>query len=350
VTHRDELPAWRDLFQFNWDAFNVSTGVRFSVGIVIGWILTWWIDGDYFITALAALLAWLTDAPGTTRNRALGIAAFGILGIPIAWIAAAIDTSEFWWVGAMFVISFVFTMPMALGVRPYMVGWSAILWFLYAPLFTSADETSTVIGTFLLGVGIVLAMTLVAPLIDRLRRKQRLPAPPEAGPQTDLGYAVGYSLTLAVVMATAILIGLQWLEVDPTWVGNGAFFVLGPSTNQTWIKGLERAVATIGGLAVGFLLIQFVDSTLGLIVLGTIVTFTCAATMNVSYTLFVGSFTAFMAFGWALKGFDTSYYNTVERLFAEALAIILALSATWALGKWAHHRQVEYFVEPVLAD
>ena len=338
------------MFQFNWDAFNVSAGVRFSVGVVIGWILTWWIDGDYFITALAALLAWLTDAPGTVRNRALGIATFGIIGIPIAWIAAAIDTSELWWVVAMFAISFVFTMPMALGVRPYMVGWSVILWFLYAPLFTSTDETSTVIGTFLLGVGIVLAMTLAAPLIDRIRGKVRLPAPSEAGPQADLGYVVGYAFTVAFVMASAIFIGLQWLQVDPTWVGNGAFFVMGPSTRQTWIKGVERAIATIGGLAVGFLLIQFVDSTLGLVVLGAVVTFMCAATMNVSYTLFVGSFTAFMAFGWALKGFDTAYYNTVERLFAEALAIILALAATWALGKWAQHRQVEHFIEPALAD
>ena len=346
---RDTLPRSSDLFQFNWAAFNVSAGVRFSLGIVIGWVLTWWIDGDYFITSLAALLAWLTDAPGTTRNRSIGIAAFGTIGIPIVWIAAAIDTSEFWWVTAMFTIAFVFTMPMALGVRPYMVGWSVILWFLYAPLFTSTDDSPTVIGTFLLGVGIVLAMTLLAPAIDRLRGIQRPPAPPEAGPQTDLPYTVGYSLTVAVVMATAILLGLQWLEVDPTWVGNGAFFVLGPSTNQTWIKGLERAAATIGGLALGFLLVQFVDSTLGLVVLGTLVTFTCAATMNVNYSLFVGSFTAFMAFGWALKGFDTSYFNTVERLFAESLAIILALAATWALGRWARHRDVEHFVEPALA-
>ena len=49
---RDTLPRWDDLFRFDWDNFNVSAGVRFSLGIVIGWILTWWIDGDYFIQAL----------------------------------------------------------------------------------------------------------------------------------------------------------------------------------------------------------------------------------------------------------------------------------------------------------
>ena len=80
------------------------------------------------------------------------------------------------------------------------------------------------IGTFLLGVGIVLAMVVLAPLLDRIRGKQRPPAKPEAGPKPTSPTPSGTQLTVAVVMGTAIL-GLRWLEVDPTWVGTGAFFV-----------------------------------------------------------------------------------------------------------------------------
>lgn len=64
--------------------------------------------------------------------------AFGIARVATLWLAAAVSASVFWFTIAMFVVAFVFTLPMALSQRGYMVGWVSLLWF-----FSIAPMTSS---------------------------------------------------------------------------------------------------------------------------------------------------------------------------------------------------------------
>ena len=45
---------------------------------------------DLLVVFIGAFLAWLTDLPGPTRNRLGGMAAFGIAGAALIWLAAGV--------------------------------------------------------------------------------------------------------------------------------------------------------------------------------------------------------------------------------------------------------------------
>ena len=110
-------------FQFNWAAFNVIAGIKFAVGVLVMVLLTTFTDFDFLIILIASFLAWLTDVPATTKNRVMGMVVFGVAGTATLWLAATVLSSLFWFTTAMFVVAFVFTLPMALSQRGYMVGW-----------------------------------------------------------------------------------------------------------------------------------------------------------------------------------------------------------------------------------
>ncbi|MGI9585332.1 MAG: FUSC family protein [Acidimicrobiia bacterium] len=245
----------------------------------------------------------------------------------------------------MFVVAFVATMAMRFGVRAYMVGWTAILWYIYAFLFTGGLETSEIAGSLLLGYGVVVGLHLIGAVVERLRSGQYATGPPETMFDEDPKYIAGYSLTVATVLAVAIWLGLQWLTVDPTWVANGAFFVLGPSTHQSWVKGLERGVATVVGLAAGWALIGFIDTELTLFAVLILLGGFSIAAAPVNYSLFPGTIAAVLVVIWGLGGSEALDFSSFERILAEGLAIALAMAATWFLGWWARTRNVDEYVE-----
>jgi hypothetical protein len=116
-------------FQFNWSAFNVVAGIKFALVTLVMMLLTQFTDFDFLIILIAALLAWFTDVPGSTKNRVSGMIVFAVAGIAMIWLAEAVYDDALLFTATMFVVAFVFTLPMALSQRGYMVGWSTILLF-----------------------------------------------------------------------------------------------------------------------------------------------------------------------------------------------------------------------------
>jgi hypothetical protein len=337
------------LFQINWAEFNVIAGIKFALVTLVMMLLTQFTDFDFLIILIAALLAWLTDVPGSTKTRISGMIAFAVAGIAMIWLAAAVYEDVLLFTTTMFVVAFVFTLPMAMSQRAYMVGWSAILLFFSIAPMTINGELASFSWDILIGVAAVVLVTLFWPAGIGPYGQSKTADAKDAGGVEDHTFVVVYSITVAIVLAVAIFIGLQVLTVGAVWIANGAFFVLGPSTRQSWVHGIERAVVVVVGIVLGLLLVDFIDSTLVLTALWVVFAFLALAALNAGYALSIGSYTAGMTMTWAVQGLDVGQLNSGERILAEALAIGLAIVATAFLQWWANHRQVETHVEAELA-
>lgn len=201
----------------------------------------------------------------------------------------------------------------------------------------------------LIGVGIVVTITLLWPKGIGPYGQAQTPDSADGGGVDDRLFVIVYSLTVAIVLAIAIYIGLQLFTVGAIWIVNGAFFVLGPSTQQSWVKSIERAVVVVLGVIVGLLLAQFIDSVLVRTALLAIFAFFALAALNAGYAVSIFSYTAGMVMIWAVQGLETGFLNSNERILAEAFAIGLAIAATAFLQWWSNRRQVETFVEAEIA-
>lgn len=338
-------------FQFNWEALNWIAGIKYAIAALVAAVFTLFTDFDFIVILIGALLTRLTDIPGTIRNRITGMFVFGVAAVVMVWLGAVTFSSVFWFTIAIFAVTFVFTLAMAISSRGYMVGWVIIILFFSIAPMASSGEPSLIIVDLLIGVGLVIAITLLWPKGIGPWGSSGDAPPPESGGNEDQVYILVYALTVAVVMAIATIIGLNLLTVGAVWVANGAFFVLGPSTRQSWVQALGRAMGVIVGIVLAHLLIQFVDSMLVLMGLWTFFGFLALATLNASYPVMVGSYTAGMTISWALLGSDVGQINlsSNERIIAEAVAIVLAILATAFLQWWSKHRQVETFVEAEIA-
>ena len=338
-------------FKFNWEAFNWIAGIKFALAVLVALGITLFTDFDLITILIGALLAWLTDIPGTTRNRITGMLVFGVAAVAMVLLGTLTFSSVFWFTIAIFAVTFVFTLPMAISSRGYMVGWvTIILFFSIAPM-TSSGDPFFIIVDLLIGVGLVIAVTLLWPKGIGPWGSSGDAPPPESSGNEDHVYVLVYALTVSVVMAIATVIGLNVLTVGAVWVANGAFFVLGPSTRQSWVQALGRAMGVVVGTILAHLLLQFIGSPQVLMGLWTFFGFLALASLNAGYPVMVGSYTTGMTISWALLGSDVGQINlsSSERIMAEAVAIVLAILATAFLQWWSSHRQVETFAEAEIA-
>jgi len=344
----DQSLRWGGLFACDWAAFNAGAGVKYAIGIVIVFSLGHVIEFPTLVAGISALLAWLTDVPGRRRDRVLGLVAFAI-GAPILTVLSA-------WIGpdvmpqvvAISVVAFAGTLPMIKGQRPFMVGWSLIYWFLLAPLFHDASAgVSITIYSLLLGAGIVILLTLLPALVRRGDR--HIPTETVDGDAADEGpsfpFVIGYALAVSATMAVCLTIGILWIDSDPTLVANAAFMVIGLSSRQTWILGLERAIGAVLGIVVGFLIFTSVESDVAIYVLGVVLSFLCMSLMNVNSALFIFFFLIFISDSWFSQGIEQANTIANERIVAELIGVVMAGIAIAVLQRWSTRRQEQHHVQ-----
>ena len=340
----------RTLFRFDRDAFNTIAGAKFAVGVVVAIGLTTFTGLDLLIVLVSALLAWLTDMPGTLRHRVTGMAAFGAFGVGMIVLGATVIGDPLWFALAMFGVALVLTLPLAISGRGYQVGWATILFFFsIAPMTTTMATTELAID-HLIGVGIVMALTLLWPRGVGPFGRADAPDATEPDGIDDQVFVVVYALTVAVVMAFAIYVGASLLAVGSVWVANGAFFILGPSTRQSRVHGVERFLAVIAGGALGLLLVGLIDSTMVLTALWAGFGFIALASLNAGYFVMVWAYTSGMTMTWAVQGLRVGSLNLTERIIGEALAFMAAIAAVSFLQWWSDHREVATTVSATLAS
>lgn len=342
-------PRFGGLFRFDWGAFDTAAGLKYAIGILVVWWLTEAYGFISFVAGVSTLLAWLTDIPGQRRDRILGMVAYALLGVPLTLLGIQLATSPWLLIAATFIVAFVGTMPLARGSRLFMVGWVLIFWFLLVPLFEATEDPSQIVVSFLVGAAAVILLTLLGALVERWLGRGNVSVLPnnDTGEQPALSFVVGYSFTVALTLAVTLFIGWRLLESDPTLVAQGAFFVIGPNSRQTWINGIERAIAVVLGIVVGLWAFQFVaEGTVAYVLIVALISFLTLALMNVNYGAFMFFFVVFMAFWWAESGLDKAYFLAGERIAAELLAIVIAGLAVFSLQWWSKRQQEKHHVRP----
>ena len=326
--------------RFNWQAFDAAAGTKYVVGVVTIYILGGWLSFPWFTAGICALLAWLTDVPGKRVNRVLGMVAFGVASSLLTLLYHALGGDLVLQIIAVFVVTFAGTLLMLRGARAYMVGWSCIYWFLLVPLFSDlpTGPMPTVLSINA-GVAVVVTLTLLGGLFGKsIDESPVADAPQDTG--LDIGFVTGFSITLAIAMAVGLWIGGRFFETDPTLVAGAAFMVVGMSSRQTWIAGIERATGAILGIIVGFYLFQFVSDEFVLFALGVVLSFLCMALMNVNPAAFVFFFLIYISHGWVSQGLERASLIANERILAELVGVVLAGLAVSGLVWWAGKRQI----------
>lgn len=332
-------------FQFNWGAFNWIAGIKFAILAFVAVALTVFTDLDMVVVLIGAFFAWLTDIPGTTRNRVGGMIIFGLVGALVIWLAS-LPSVAFWFSVAMFAVAFVFSLPMTISTRGYMIGWVTILLFIQIAPMTGSKDLPLIIADLFIGIGLVIVLTLLDPKGMGPWGSSGDNPPAESGGNNDYIFVLVYSLTFAMALGIAAFIGVNLLTVGAFWVANSAFFVMGPSTKQSLKPAIQRAIVVVLGMTVGHLVVAIIGGpTLLLWVIWVVFLFFTMATLNVSMPLAIGLYTALMMMDWVLLGFDVQELNfqSTERLIAEAIGIGLAFGAVIFLDWWGKHRSVETF-------
>ena len=333
------------LFAFDWTAVDVATGVKFAIGVATVTILSSFFPFEAMVAGVGALLAWLCDVPGSTADQVRGLLAFGLLGVPVTLLAQSLGANLWVHVAVLFAVSLAGTMLMMKGTRVFMVSWGLIYWFLLAPLFGSPGAGSwPTIQSFLLGVGVVVALTLIAAWLEKapasLSEAPDIPYQPTVEPeeQVDPRLALGYSLTVAATMAVCLVIGGLWVESDYTLIAGAAFMVIGMNKRQTWLAGIGRGIGAVAGIVVGFYLVPVLQGDLVSLVFGAVTCFLAIALAGVNPAMFIFFFMIYLSPGWLAQGLEQANLIANERILAEITGVLAAGIAVSVLTAWSSSR------------
>jgi uncharacterized membrane protein YgaE (UPF0421/DUF939 family) len=100
--------------------------------------------------------------------------------------------------------------------------------------------------------------------------------------------------------------------------------IIGFSTINTWKEGLERMLAALLGILIGFGLGNFIQSDVFGIVFYLLASFLVLALIEVNNGAVVFFFLVGTAYGWGMLEYDIGNVKANERIFAEFVGIVLA--------------------------
>lgn len=348
----DKPSLLSQLFPWNPAGFNPIAGAKLFVFALVAGAITVFTDLNLVVVIIGALLAWLTDIPGTTRNRVVGMILYGVVASVWVWLATMVLTEVLWFTVGMFLVAFVSTLPMAISSRGFMVGWAALITFIQANNMTGSGEPTSTILNLLVGTGLVVLLTLVWPKGTGPWGSSGDDPPPESGGAEDRAFVLVYALTVATALAIAAYLGMQWFTFGIQMIATSTFMVLGPTTQQNWVSAAGRAVAVVVGIILAFLLVSTIDSLEVLTFIWAIFPAIAVATLGVSYALAIGAYTTQMMMVIVLLGGDYEAYalDSNNRIVGEAIGIGLAILAALFLQWWSKRREVESFANPELAE
>lgn len=341
----NEPSTLQKLFPFNKDGFNPIAGLKLFIFALVMGAITVFTDLNLVTVIIGALLAWLTDIPGTTKNRVVGMILYSVIAAALVYLATVILTDVIWFTVAMFIVAFACTLPMAISSRGFMVGWAALITFIQANNMTGSGEPSSTMINIIVGTGIVVLLTLVWPKGTGPWGSSGDNPPPESGGAEDRTFVLVYALTVATALAIATYLGNIWFTFGVQMIATSTFMVLGPTTQQNWVSAVGRAVAVIAGIVIAFLLVSTIESLEILTFVWAIFPAIAIATLGVSYALAIGAYTTQMMMVIVLLGGNYAAYalDSNNRIVGEAIGIGIAIVAALFLQWWTKRREVHSF-------
>ena len=323
-----------DLLRFNWRAFDPAAGIKVGVGLVVMIVLTSATGETWLATGFAAMLAWLTNVPGSLKHRIGGMLAFGVGAIAMTLVSGLMGLDLWLNVLAIAVVGLLGTYALSWGTRAYMVGWVVICWAIYGPLLVESTSVENCVLAILAGTGVVVVLNLVPALFGTADATTTQATSTE--PKKD--FVIAFSVTVALVLGLTTYLGWTLLKSDPTLVTGGAFFIIGFDMRTTWVAGFARVIAILTGALLGLAIASLLGPGLLLDAIAIAAAGLSFAAMAIHPGAWMFFFMIFAAIGWhGLEG-DRFELTVWERLSGESVGVLIAMAAL-AYLQWQRNRR-----------
>jgi len=328
-----------DLLKLNWEAFNPRTGLNVLVSAFLVFGLMNLTGESWIATGMALLFAWLTNVPGSIRDRSSGMVAFAIGAIVITIASGSLGLGLWTNIVLLVVVGLIGTLALAHGIRAYMVGYALICWAIYGPFLIADTGVLNCILAIVTGTGAMLLVTFVGEKIGKTSEtggsdSNSASANNSASrPTPDYAPVLPYAITVAIVLGITAYLGWVMLKTDPLMIVGGAFFVIGFDERKTWIAGISRAVGVLAGIFLGLTLAQFITpgAASAAILIGAF--FLCFAAGGIHPAAFMLFFMFIISFGWSSLDLETLNLTFWERLAGEGIGIVIAMLAVTLLQR-----------------
>ena len=329
-----------DLFRMNWEAFDPVTGIKVVVASLLVFGLMAVTGESWIATGLVVLFAWLTNVPGTLKDRIAGMVAFAIGAIALTYLSGWIDLDLWSNTIGIVVIGILGTLALAHGTRAYMVGYVLICWAIYGPFLVASSSVMNCVGAIVVGTGAIIVTTLIGSFFEK---GGEAPAAAEDQAETqnpDYAAIMPYALTVAAVLGLTTYLGWVTLKTDPTMAVAGAFFVIGFDAKKTWVAGITRVIGVILGVVCGYAAAQILEPGLTTEIVTLVALFMSFAAMGVNPGLFMFFFMFLIALGWTALDTETLDLTFWERVSGEGVGVAIAIIAIGFL-QWLQSREAK---------
>lgn len=325
-----------ELIRFKWQAFDPASGTKVAIGLIVMMVLTHLTGETWLATGLVAMFAWLTNVPGSLKNRISGMLVFAAGAVAITLVSGKMGLALWPNVIAVSVVGLLGTLALAWGTRAFMVGWVLICWAIYAPFLVDRTSVVNCVLAILVGTGVLIVLNAITAVTEGDSAAAATAEGSSAEPGMD--FVVSYSVTVALVLALTTYYGWVELKTDPTLMVGGAFFVIGFDANKTWVAGIGRVIGLVAGILLGLLIAKLLGPGLLLDVIMIAACGLSFATMAVHPGAWMFFFMIFVAIGW--QGLEPEAFDLTlrERFYGEIAGVVAAMVAIVFLQWWQNRR------------
>jgi hypothetical protein len=230
--------------------------------------------------------------------------------------------------GLLFAVSFVCSWMMGYGIRGAKVAFLCNIWITIVPGMGVTNDLVASLFGFVAGSMLVIVASITPPL---LRGEDKT----TEGQDDDLvleprGYNTatlfGYSLIRAGAITLGGFIGQQYLQINQLWIALTVVLIMPPIMETSWVRGIYRALGTVLGVLVGYLLVWlFADNTTVLLIIEMIALFGYVYTgKGYVYWVLVFFSSLFIVIQLGLQGVEMANFGGNERVIATVAGIVIA--------------------------
>jgi uncharacterized membrane protein YccC len=217
---------------------------------------------------------------------------------------------------------------MGYGIHIAKVAFLCNIWITILPGMGVTNDLAASLFGFVAGSMLVIVASIIPPLLRRIDQNT-------IGQDDDLvyeprGYNISTLVVYSLVRAGAITIGgyigQQYLEINQFWIAMTVVLIMPPIMDTTLVRGIYRAVGTVLGVIVGFLLVWlFADNPIILLIVEMIALFLYVYTgKGYVYAVLVFFSSVFIVIQLGLTGVEMANFGGNERIIATVVGIVIA--------------------------
>ena len=280
------------------------------------------------LAGFAALLTYIVETPGSLRQRAGGMMVFWAFGFIQILLVALIGGTGLPVLIILFAVSFVCSWMMGYGARAAVAAFISNVWItIMPPMGVGNDLALSLIG-FSAGSFLVIVASIIPPLL-------RGPDPTTGGQEDasvfepvafNTSTLFAYSLIRAGSITLGGFLGQQYQEINELWIAMSVNLILPPALKTTWLRGIYRAVGTLLGALLAFLLVWLVgDNPTVLLIIEFVAVFLVVFfAKGYVYAVVVFFSSIFVVTQLGLQGLDMADFGGGERIIATVAGIVIA--------------------------